>query len=211
MSLDRERGILDDPFTGVTLDPIWTVTPSSRSNLVTVAASAVTLASSNDANGATALYARRGALRPPFKLNATLSLSQRIINQSFLIDIVSLDENLIAPDERWSASILFSNTTATNAVYRVQEFGEAAYDSSAQTITTTAAAGATFEIEARKNEIVFRHAPLTSGAWSDNYVVRLKSLPADHWYVPRLRWINGATPPVSSTNAIVDTLRFYTT
>lgn len=141
----------------------------------------------------------------PFRLSVSLTLSQRVANQTFLVDLVSVDKITLVPDGKHSAAILFDGTTATQAKYRVQNGGLAALDSAASTFPTTAGAGV-YEIEPFADECWLHGCTLDSTAGRTNSYRRHQQIPdPNSLYKIRLRWLNGGVAP-TTTAAVVQYL-----
>lgn len=143
----------------------------------------------------------------PCKLMVGLALSQRIANQSFFIELVSVDYNTGLPDGKEQAAILFDGTTATQAKHQVTT-GALTPNTSAASTYPTAATAALFEIEATPDDVWFHGTPGLDGivARTNSYRLALKAPDPLSKYKLRLRWLNGATAPASSTNASITLL-----
>jgi hypothetical protein len=142
----------------------------------------------------------------PFRVGVGLTLSQRIANQSFLVEAVSVDPNTLIPDGKHCAALLFDGTTTTQGKYRVQNGGLTPLDSSAQTVPTTGGAGF-YEVEVFADEAWFHGGTIDSTSARTNSYRRHQQIPDPNaLYKIRLRWLNGSTAPASSTNAIVNFL-----
>lgn len=138
----------------------------------------------------------------PFRISIGLTLSQRIANQDFYVELISVNDNGV-PDGKHSAAWLFNGTTATNAIYSVQNGSLSPLLSGASTVVTTAGGGL-YEIEPFADEAWFHSSTLDSNGGRANSYRRHQQTPDPNArYVCRLRWVNGATPPASSTNATI--------
>jgi len=138
----------------------------------------------------------------PFRISIGLTLSQRIANQDFYVELISVDDNGV-PDGKHSAAWLFNGTTATNAIYSVQNGGLSPLLSGASTVVTTASGGL-YEIEPFADEAWFHSSTMDSNSGRTNSYRRHQQTPDPNAkYVCRLRWVNGATPPASTTTATV--------
>jgi hypothetical protein len=143
----------------------------------------------------------------PCKLAVGLQLSQRIANQSFFIELVSVDPNTGLPDGQDQAAILFDGTTVTQAKHQVTTGGLTPNTSSASLYPTSATA-ALFEIEATPDDCWFHGTTTLDGitARTNSYRLLLRAPDATKKYRISLRWANGATAPASSTNALITVL-----
>jgi hypothetical protein len=107
------------------------------------------------------------------------------------------------PDGLHALSLLFDGITATQAKYEVQNGGLARLTSAAVTFPSTAANGV-YEIEPFADEAWFHGGTLDATTGRANSYRRHQQIPDPNaLYKVRLRWLNGATPPASSTNAVV--------
>lgn len=191
-----------DSFIGASVDANrWDVVTGAGAT-VSVSGGVLTMGSGTTANAETSLLSRE-VFTVPFRLSIGLTLSQRIANQTFLVEAVSVDPGTGLPNGLHSCAILFDGTTATQAKYRVQNGGLAALDSPASTFPTSAS-GSVFEIEPFADEVWFHGGTLDSTAGRSNSYRRHQQIPdPTALYKLRLRWLNGASAPASSTNAVV--------
>lgn len=138
----------------------------------------------------------------PFRLSIGLTLSQRIANQDFYVELISVDDNGV-PDGKHSAAWLFNGTNASTAIYSVQNGGLSPLLSSSSFVVTTASGGL-YEIEPFADEAWFHSSTMDSTTGRSNSYRRHQQTPDPNAkYVCRLRWVNGATPPASTTTATV--------
>ena len=141
----------------------------------------------------------------PFRLSIGLTLSQRIANQTFIIEFISVD-SAGALDGLHSAAFYFDGTTATQARYVVQNGGLAPLISTASTIVTTVSGGI-YEIEPFADEAWFHSGSLDATTSRANSYRRHQQIPDPNaLYKIRLRWLNGGTAPASSTTATIQYL-----
>jgi len=141
----------------------------------------------------------------PFRLSIGLSLSQRIANQTFIVEFVSVD-SVGGIDGLHSAAFHFDGTTATQAKYVVQNGGLAPLISTASTVVTTVSGGV-YEIEPFADEAWFHSATLDAATSRANSYRRHQQIPDPNaLYKVRLRWLNGSTAPASSTTATIQYL-----
>lgn len=139
----------------------------------------------------------------PMRVSVGLTLSQRIVNQGFYIELISVDPVTLVPDNKNIAAWKFDGTSAVSNQYRVTNSGAAVQDSAYLTTTTTAGGGL-FEIEAFTDEAWF-HSNIV-----DNAVARAASF-RKHLRIPdpnalyklRIRAINGGTAPTSTTTMTI--------
>lgn len=196
------RKMWRDGFGGSALNPLEWDSSAGTGGSVSVSGGVLTLASGTTASNT--VYAMADELfRLPVILTIGLSLSQRIANQQFFVEMVSVDPVTQQPDGLNAAAWLFDGTTATLAKYRAQIAGNTAVDSAASTITTTAGSGV-YEIELRMDEAWYHAGTIDSTNGKTNSYRRQIGAPDPNaLYRLRLRWLNGATPPASSTSALI--------
>lgn len=138
----------------------------------------------------------------PFRLTIGMTLSQRIINQTFFVEAVSVDPNTGVPDGQNTIAFVFDGTTATSIKYRVGNGGLAPADTSATFPTT--ASGSVYELEPFADEAWFHGGLIDSNQIRSNSYRRHTQVPdPNSYYKIRLRWLNGGTAPASSTNAVI--------
>lgn len=190
-----------DSFVGVAVDPNKWVTTAGTGGTVSVAGGVLTMGSGTTANSETSLLSVE-TFTVPFRVSAHVILSQRIANQQFIVEAVSVDPVTLAPNGLNSIAWVFDGVTATNAKYRVQNGGAAVLDSAAATVQTTASPGSIFEVEPFADEAWFHSGVLDSTNGRSNSYRRHQQIPDPNaLYKLRLRWLNGATAPASNTNA----------
>lgn len=161
----------------------------------------------------------------PLKLSVAVSLSQRIANNNFYIELVGCDVDGVvdtnstytSPESSQAtnnASIRWSGTTAANAFYIARSQGAAELISSTSAFGTTAATGTTpdfipafvYDIMANNEEVVFSSRAIDSSNASTVVGKRNVSiLNPNKGYKVRIRVLNGTTP-ATATNFRVHTL-----
>lgn len=142
----------------------------------------------------------------PFRLSIGLTLSQRIANQTFIVEMVSVNPTTGVPDGLHAAALHFDGVTATQAKYVVQNGGITPLISAAVTFSTTAA-GSMYELEPFADEAWFHSGTLDATSGRVNSYRRHQQIPDPNAvYKIRLRWLNGATAPASTTNTTVQYL-----
>jgi len=187
-----------DSFTGASLDTTRWRQQIGAGASISQSAGTLVMASGTTANAETWILSEQ-TFTIPCRLGIGLALSQRIANQTFWVELVSVDPATLVPDGRHCAALRFDGTTATTAIYEVQNGGLARLASAASTVPTTAAAGM-YEIEVFADEAWFHGQTLDSVNARVNSYRRHQQIPDPNaLYKVRLRWLNGATPPASST------------
>jgi hypothetical protein len=190
-----------DSFTAASVNTSNWSTSVGTGGSITQTAGTLVMASGTTANATTAVTGKI-VFTIPFRVSIGLTLSQRIANQDFYVELISVDDKGV-PDGRHSCAWIFNGTTATNGIYSVQNGGLSPLLSAASTVVTTASGGL-YEIEPFADEAWFHSSTLDSNGGRANSYRRHQQTPDPNArYVCRLRWVNGATPPASSTTATI--------
>lgn len=191
-----------DSFGGSSLDAAKWDSSIGTGGAIAVSGGTVTLGSGNTAGSETWILTKE-VFSVPFRVSIGFTLSQRIANQSFLVEAISVDPATGLPDGLHTAALLFDGTSATSGKYRVQNSGLTPLDSGASTLPTTAS-GSIYEIEPFADECWFHGGTLDSNSGRANSYRRHQQIPDPNaFYKIRLRWLNGGTAPASNTNAVV--------
>lgn len=173
---------------------------------ITVTGGTLVMASGTGANVETSVTTKE-TFTVPFRVSFNVALSQRIANQTFLVEAISVNATTGVPDGQHTAAILFDGTSATQAKYRVQNSGLTPLDSAASTFPTSAS-GSVYEIEPFSDECWFHGGVLDATSARSNSYRRHQQIPDPNAvYKLRLRWLNGGMAPASSTTA---TLQYVT-
>lgn len=199
MTVDSMQNKYRDSFTAA-LTGRWDQTLAAGAT-ATVSAGQLTFGSGVAVNGNSTIVSRE-MFTIPFRFSFAMSLSQRIVNQTLWVEIVSCDPDTGVLDNQHSAAWRFDGTTATQAIYEVQNGGLTRLASAASTINTTASLNV-HEIEPFGDEAWFHSTAIDSTAGRTQSYRRHQQIPDPNaTYKIRLRWLNGATAPASSTNAV---------
>jgi len=191
-----------DNFSGTALDPNKWTSQVATGGSIGVSGGVLTMASGANANDESWVLSTE-TFTIPFRLSVGLTLSQRIINQAFYVEAVSINRDSGQPDGQHMLGLLFDGTTATQAKYEVQNGGLARLTSAASTFPTTASAGV-YEVETFADEAWFHGGTLDATTGRANSYRRHQQIPDPNGlYKLRLRWLNGATAPASSTSAVM--------
>lgn len=191
-----------DSFGGTEIEATKWDSVTGTGGTLSVSAGQLTLGSGVNINAETYILSKE-MFTIPFKLSIGLVLSQRIANQTFLVEAISIDRETGAPDGKHCAAIIFDGTTATQAKYRVQNSSVAPLDSAGVTVTTTAGTGY-YELEPFGDEVWFHSGVIDATSGRSNSYRRHQQIPDPNaLYKIRLRWLNGAVAPATNTNAIV--------
>lgn len=194
-----------DSFTAASIrDDYWDTVTGDGGSLSQSGGNLV-MVSGTTANAET-LVRSKETFTVPFRLSIGLSLSQRIANQTFIVEMVSVDPATGIPDNQHSAALYFDGTTATQAKYVVRNGGLTPLISAASTVVTTASGGV-YEIEPFADETWFHSATLDASTGRTNSYRRHQQIPDPNAvYKICLRWLNGGTAPASSTTATIQYL-----
>lgn len=189
-------------FPGAAVDTTkWDVSLGTGQT-ATVASGALTFASGTTAASTGHLLSKE-VFTVPFRLSYQLTLSQRIINQTFYVEAISVNPTTLVPNGLHAIGFVYDGTTVTQAKYYVKNSGSTDVISAASTFTTTAGTGV-YEIEPFADEAWFHSGILDSSAGRANSYRRHTSIPDPNAvYKIRLRWLNGGTAPATSTNAVM--------
>lgn len=191
-----------ESFGGAAVDATKWDTVTGAGGSLSVASGQLTLASGTTAGSETYLMSKQG-FTIPVRIAVGMSLSQRIVNQGFYIELISVDPVTFLPDGKHKASWLFDGVTATQAKYIVQNSAVTALTSSAVTVTTTASLSV-IELEPFADEAWFHSAAIDSTNGRTSSYRRHRQIPDPNAiYRIRLRWLNGGSAPASSSNAII--------
>lgn len=194
-----------DSFSGVSLNSAVWDSVIGAGAAISQASSTLTLGSGVIVSAETYILSKE-TFNIPVKLNIGLTLSQRIVNQQFFVEFVSIDPVTCVPDSKHCVALVFDGTTATQVKYRVQNGGLTPLDSPAVTVTTTTGTGM-YEIEPFADECWF-HTRVLDSAFGRTYsYCRHQQIPDPNAiFKVRLRWLNGDIAPTSSTDAVVQFL-----
>jgi hypothetical protein len=192
-----------DSFADAVVNPsLWTITQGAGA--ISESAGTLTLGSGTTANNTTSLLSTQ-TFSFPAKVAIGLLLSQRIANQSFFVELVSIDAGTGEPNGLETAAFVFDGTTAAQAKHHVTTGALPLNQSAASTYPSTDTTTKLFEIEASTDEVWFHGSGALDqvSARLNSYRMQLKSPNPNAIYKLRLRWLNGATAPASNTNALV--------
>jgi hypothetical protein len=191
-----------DGFAGTVLDSNKWTSQVAAGGSIGVSGGVLTLGSGANANDESWVLSTE-TFTIPFRVSVGLTLSQRIVNQAFYVEAVSINRDSGLPDGLHMLGLLFDGATATQAKYEVQTGGLTRLTSAASTFPTTASAGV-YEVEAFTDEAWFHGGALDATTGRANSYRRHQQIPDPNGlYKLRLRWLNGGTAPASSTSAAV--------
>jgi hypothetical protein len=195
-----ERDTWLEDFPGVALDgAVWTTldAPAGTATLA-VAGSQLTIGAGTDINEIVSIRSIR-TFKLPFRVQFVISLSQRIANNAFYLEVVNAAGDTYA-------SWLFDGTTATNAKITNASAGQnvTTNPSAALTVATTASQ-ALFEIDLRSDGVEWSDRVVDSNAAASVRALRSRNIPKpDEDYYIRIRSVNGGVAPASGTSLVVE-------
>jgi hypothetical protein len=189
-----------DSFPGPSLDSAKWDNSIGAGGSITFSAGNIVIASGTTINSDTSITTKE-TFQIPFRVSFNAVLSQRIINQSFIVEAISVNSTTGVPDGQHTCAWVFDGTTATQAKYRVQNSALTPLDSAASTVPTTASAGL-YELEPFADECWFHGGTLDATTGRANSYRRHQQIPDPNGtYKIRVRWLNGATAPATTTTA----------
>jgi hypothetical protein len=193
-----------DSFIGAAVDAAkWDVTLGTG-GVATVAAGALTFGSGTTINATHSLVTKE-TFTVPFRASIGMVLSQRVANQTFYVEAISVNPLTGVPDGLHSCGFAFDGTVVTQGKYFVQNGALTPLISAAATMPTTAA-NSVYELEPYADEVWFHGGVLDATTGRANSYRRHQQIPDPNaTYKLRLRWLNGAIAP-TNTNAIVQFL-----
>lgn len=178
----------------------WVVSPNAGA--IAVAPGALTLSSGIVANNDTSILSVE-TFTIPFRVQVAVSLSQRIANQSFIVEAVSVDPATGIVDGLHSAGFIFDGTSHTQAKYRVQSDGMSPLESAASTVSSSAS-GSIYELEPFSDECWFHSGVLDSINGRAQSYRRHQQIPDPNaLYKLRLRWQNASVAPATNSDAVI--------
>lgn len=190
-------------FSGSVLDTNkWDLVQQGAGHTITVAAGELTVATGTTINTETIIRSKE-FFTIPFKGLFGFLVSQKIANQEFYMEVVSVDPNTGLPDGKDLAAWRIAgndNVTTTNGVYMVGTSGMAAL-SSGSSVINAVTAYSMVEIEAFADECWFHARNMDNVAGRTASYVRHQSIPNPNgYYKIQLRAKNLGTAPASTTS-----------
>lgn len=186
-------------FTGTVLNPEkWDIIQVGTGQNINVVNGTMQITTGTTPNAETIIRSKED-FTIPVRAMINVALSQRIANQNFYVELVSVGHESGEPDSNSLAGWHFDGTSATTARYVVNG-GDQPPLSTTGTTQSTATAGAIFEIEPTVDEVWFFSRAIDSTAGRANSFVRHSQIPNPNLkYKLQIRVVNGAVAPASST------------
>lgn len=192
-------------------DDIWDVVTGAGMSMAPAQTSQLSVLAVNAGATANAVWSMISdqAFTAPFRAQASIQLSQKIINQTVYFEVVGWDPVAGATIESDVATWAFTgndNTTATNATYEVQNGASAKLRAPNQTVPafvgalTTSAPVTSFELEHLVDEIWWHAKSSDSPSGRTASFKRDTTIPdPNRLYKLRIRVVNGSTAPAAGT------------
>lgn len=190
--------VFRDDFATTDISPNWQIIQQGAGQTIdTSSASELKLVLGTNANAQTILRSKV-SFQMPFKVGAIIKASQRIANNSMIIEVVSEDGVDFA---RWTLDGT-SNTTATVLTANNSSVGIAASMGS-----DSSTSYGLYEIEPCIDEVWFSTRAVDNGTARYNSTFRNYRIPdpSKEYYI-QIRILNGATAPSSSTTFSIDNI-----
>lgn len=180
----------------------WDVQTLAGGSASIVSAGTLTLTSGSVSTGETAYVLSKETFTIPFRASVGMTLSSRVAGHTFRIEAVSVDPSTGLPDGQHSIAWAFEGTTATQAIYEVQNGGLARLRSGASTVVTTASNGV-YELEPFADEAWFHSTTLDAVTARANSYRRHRQIPDPNaLFKIKLGWTNATN--ISSANAVIE-------
>lgn len=180
----------------------WDVHTLAGGSASIVSEGTLTLTSGSVATGETAYVLSKETFTIPFRASVGMTLSSRVAGHTFRIEAVSVDPSTGLPDGQHSIAWAFEGTTATQAIYEVQNGGLARLRSPQSTVVTTASNGV-YELEPFADEAWFHSTTLDAVASRANSYRRHRQIPDPNaLFKIKLGWTNATN--IASANAVIE-------
>lgn len=191
-------------FAGTTLSSDkWEVLQQGTGHTISVAGGELTIATGTTINSETILLSKE-TFSNPLRALFGFMLSQKIANQEFYIEIVSVDPDTGLPDSQNLAGwkIAFADSPTNDfAKYRVQSSGIAVLESAAVDTNVPQTAYGIYEVEMFADEAWFHARGMDSANGRSYSNVRHQNIPgSDSLYKVQLRAKNLGVAPASTTS-----------
>jgi hypothetical protein len=198
--VETERQTFREDFEGVALDlTAWDVLQQGGGQTINVTASTLNIGAGVVANEVTRIRSKR-TFTLPFRTQFTLMISQRIINQTFYVEVVNAAGTTYA---QW----LFDGITAAT-----QKIGQAhqgvsnpASPSGGLGTTNNTGVQAVYELDLRADGVDYIERGADNGNNGTVRGNRSRTIPepGEEYYI-QIRAVNGAVAPASNTTMAVD-------
>lgn len=193
-----------DAFTGASLDPNkWEVVQQGAGQTIYVSNGVLTISTGTTPNAETILLSKE-TFTDPVRVLFGFMISQKIANQEFFLELVSVDPATGQADGLNAAAWRISyddNTTNDYAVYEVQTGGLPRLASSAVDTNVAQTSYGIYEIELFADECWFHARGMDSSSGRSYSAVRHQQIPDPNAvFKVRIRARNKSTAPASNTD-----------
>jgi hypothetical protein len=198
------RKVWKNDFAGTSLNPDrWETVQLGAGHTISVANGELIIATGTTVNSETIIRSKEIFTLPLRSLFGWL-ISQKIANQEFYLELISVDPNTGQPDGLNNASfrIAYADNSGTSyANYIVQASGIAQMVSSATNFVSVQTGYSVYEIEALLDECNFYTRTIDSTSGKNASATRHQNIPnPEAFYKVQIRAKNLATAPATSTN-----------
>jgi hypothetical protein len=187
-----------EEFNGTNLSGDWVVNQTGAGQSITVSTSELTIAAGTTANAETIITTTL-SFKIPFRVLFTFTLSQRIANQEFYLEIVDSSGN-------HRASVLLDGTSSTTAKLNCANENNSTGSISSTSFSTATYGIAELEVSSDEVNLYNRGANSSSNRGSSNSVVTRQIPDPNLDYFVRIRAKNLGTAPASNTNLKLDAI-----
>lgn len=212
--INNDNLYFKDNFNGVAIDSTkWTVTQAPASTTsYSIANSILTINADVTANDYI-VFTSKQTYTLPLRVQVLFSLSQRIANNNFYIEIVNaagttataFATTAVSPGVT-QAAYAFSGTTATNGTVVAQNQGVKAAADATVTVNTTASYGG-IEIAATADFVEYGTRTADGAANIGNAAARNRTIldPAEQYFI-QIRSLNGGSVPATNTALTIESV-----
>jgi hypothetical protein len=182
----------------------WEVVQQGAGHTITVSGGELKINTGTTPNTETILLSKE-VFTDPVRALFGCMLSQRIANQEFYIELVSVDPSTLQPDglhkAGWRLKYEDYTSGANYAVYEVQNNGQSILASGASYIANNVTSYQIFEVELFSDECWFHTRAMDSASGRSASFVRHQQIPDPNaLYKVRIRAKNLGTAPSSATD-----------
>ncbi|OKH14822.1 hypothetical protein NIES592_08065 [Fischerella major NIES-592] len=187
-----------EEFNGTSLSSDWTINQTGAGQSITVSASELTIAAGTSANAETIITSTL-SFKIPFRVLFTFTLSQRISNQEFYLEIVDSSGN-------HRASVLLDATSSNTVKLNCANESNSTGSISNTGFSTSSYGIAELEVNSDEVNLYSRSANSSNGRGSASVVITRQIPDPSLDYFVRIRAKNLGTAPASNTNLKLDAI-----
>lgn len=214
VSIDNSNAIFKDDFSGSVINASnWTVTQAGGTTTSYSVSGSILTINADISTNDYIVFTSKQTYTLPFRVQVLFSLSQRIANNNFYIEIVNAAGTTATAFATTAASAgvtqvayAFSGTTATNGTVVAQNQGTKATADATVTVPTTASYGAV-EIGATLDFVSLGTKSADAAAVIGNAQARNRTIldPNEQYYI-QIRSLNGGSAPATTTALTVESV-----